>query len=219
MSGMSSRDHLNIHLACGGTGGHIFPGLATADVLRERGHEVTIWMAGSDLEGEALKSWAGRVVTVPAEGLPSSLSPKAVRSAWRLLRAVRACRRRMESDRPDALLAMGAYASVGPAWAARRLGVPLVLHESNVVPGRAIGLFSRRADAVAAAFEETRFHLRRREIVVTCMPLRRDLSRRRPGAGERRRPRAPFTLLVMGGSRGARSLNERMTAAVAAAVR
>jgi UDP-N-acetylglucosamine--N-acetylmuramyl-(pentapeptide) pyrophosphoryl-undecaprenol N-acetylglucosamine transferase len=205
---------LHIALACGGTGGHIFPGLATAAVLQNRRHLVTLWMAGKDVEERAVQDWSGPMVTVPAEGFSGGGVWPSLRAGGRLLGAVAGCRRRMKNDRPDVLLAMGSYASVGPAVAALRLGVPLVLHESNVLPGRAIRLLSRWAAAVAASFEETRFYLKKQNLVVTGMPLRRELTQ----AGTREMigdlDRDLFTVLVMGGSRGSRALNEAASTAI-----
>ena len=197
---------LRVAIACGGTGGHIFPGLATADVLGRRGHAVTLWLAGKDVEQSAVGNWPGEVITVPARGLPHGFSPRALLSVWSLLYATRICRRRMRARTPDVLLAMGSYSSVGPVSAALRLGVPVILHEANVLPGRAIRMFARRARVVAASFEETRFHLRRNRIVVTGMPIRQDLE----VASRDPRPAPPpvFTVLVFGGSRGAHRLNE-----------
>ena len=196
---------MKISIACGGTGGHMFPGLAMAGVLEERGHRVCIWAAGKGIERTVLDSQSREVVIVRAEGLPSGLSLRAGRAAVGLIRAVAQCRRRMKSARPDVLLAMGSYASVGPAAAARLLGVPVVLHESNVIPGRAIALLSRFASAVAVGFPETREHLRHPRIVCTGFPLRK-------WAGQ---PFAPgvlhahgFKVLVFGGSQGAHALNE-----------
>ncbi len=205
---------MKIAVACGGTGGHIFPGLATADILRQRGHDITLWLAGKDVETPAVKDWAGPVVTVQAEGLPSGFSLRAVRAAWRLLRAARACRRIMRPNRPDVLLAMGSYASVGPVCAALSLGIPVVLHEANVLPGRTISLFSRWATAVAGSFEETRFYLRRKDIVVTGMPIRKELEKAARTIPPHETGRDIFTLLVMGGSRGAHRLNDLVSAAV-----
>lgn len=198
---------MNISLACGGTGGHIFPGLATASVLKERGHDVVLWLAGKDVEKTAVKDWDGDVFTVPAEGFPSSPSLRGVRAAWKLLRASMACTRLMRSRRPDVLLAMGSYASVGPVCAALRLHVPVVLHEANVLPGRAISLFSRWAASVAASFEETRFYMRRKNLVITGMPLRRELDRVVHYETGETPDRNLFTVLVMGGSRGAEKIN------------
>lgn len=197
---------MRVALACGGTGGHIFPGLATGQRLRARGHEVTLWLAGKDVESTAVRDWTGPVVTVKAEGLPSAAPMRFLRAAMGIVRAARVCTGLMKQSRPDVLLAMGSYASVGPALAALRLGIPSVLHESNAVPGRAISFLSRTASAVALSFEETRAHLRNRQIRVTGMPLREALENAAgtttgPGAGT-------FRILLMGGSRGARALNE-----------
>lgn len=205
---------MKIEVACGGTGGHIFPGLATADVLRQRGHEVKLWLAGKDIEAPAVKDWAGPVVTVQAEGLPSGFSLRAIRAAWKLLRAVFSCRGMMRGDRPDVLLAMGSYASAGPVCAALSLGVPVVLHEANVLPGRTIAFFSRWATAVAGSFEETRFYLRRKDLVVTGMPIRKDLEKAAMAAAPHEPGRELFTVLIMGGSRGAHRLNDIASSAI-----
>lgn len=195
---------IRVAVACGGTGGHIFPGLATARELMRRGHHVTLWLAGKDVESEAVKGWPGEVVTVPAQGFPSGFSPAAFITLFKLLRAVRRVKRTMKAARPDVVLAMGSYASAGPVGAAIWLGIPYVLHESNVIPGRAVRLFARRAACVAACFDETRFYLRRRRVVLTGMPLRSELL---GVVSEPAPPGSPLRLLVMGGSRGARALN------------
>jgi len=211
---MAEAPPLRIALACGGTGGHIFPGLATAEALTRRGHQVTLWLAGKDIEQTAVHGWPGAVITVPATGLPRGLSLRTLQAVWSMLQAAGACRRRMRAARPDALLAMGSYSSVGPVSAALRLGVPVILHEANVVPGRAIRLFARRAHAVAASFEETRFHLRHIPLVVTGMPIRRELAAASRNGRHPAPPAAAFTIMVLGGSRGAHRLNELAVEAV-----
>ena len=197
---------MNIAIACGGTGGHIFPGVATAEVLKKRGHSVTLWLAGRDVESGSTAGWDGSVIFVRSAGFPSGFSFRALAVACRLAVAFFQCRSRMKSNRPDVLLAMGSYASVGPVLAARTLGVPVVLHEANAIPGRAIVFLSRFAEAVALAFKEATPYLKHQRVVVTGFPVRSDLAAGRfddsvlkPGV---------FTVLVMGGSQGARRLNE-----------
>lgn len=165
---------MKIALACGGTGGHIFPGLATAEILTARGHEVELWLAGKDGEEQLVDGWDGPVVTVQSEGFSNGVSPRAVGTAWTLMRATRKCTTTMRESRPDVVLGMGSYATVGPVMAAMRLQIPFVLHEANVLPGRAVSLFSRWASAIAGSFEETRYYLRRKELVLTGMPIRAD---------------------------------------------
>jgi len=153
------------------------------------------------------------VVTIMAKGLPSKVRFQSALAGLQLLKAIGKVKAQMKVNRPDVVLAMGSYASVGPVGAALRLGIPCVLHESNVIPGRAIRLLSRWSAVVAGCFDETRFYLRRRNLVITGMPLRADLLE------AARTPRAdaggtPFRLLVMGGSRGAHRINELVSEAL-----
>lgn len=204
---------MKIGIACGGTGGHIFPGLATAEVLRRRGHEVILWLAGKDVEATALAGWPGPVVTIRARGFSSWRQVPAV--LWRLGTAWQQCRRTLKQYQPDVLLAMGSYASVGPAVAARQLGIPVVLHEANVIPGRAVRFLSRWAEAVAVGFDETRLYLRHPRVVMVGMPLRTAPDPAAiPVAPWNTLSPAGFTVLVMGGSRGAHALNECVSAAI-----
>jgi len=201
---------LKIAIACGGTGGHIFPGLATARELLDRGHDVTLWLAGKGIENPALADWEGRVITVPSEGFQFGLL-RSVLTAAKILRAAARCRAIMRREKPDILLAMGSYASVGPCAAAKLLGVPYILHEANARPGRAIMLFARGAAAVAICFEASRHWLQKCNVVLTGMPLRsefRMLDRECPIS------KNGFHLLVMGGSGGAHALNETVSEAI-----
>jgi UDP-N-acetylglucosamine--N-acetylmuramyl-(pentapeptide) pyrophosphoryl-undecaprenol N-acetylglucosamine transferase len=207
---MSAKRHIAV--ACGGTGGHIFPGLATAAVLRSRGHHVTLWLAGKGIEGSAVSGWDGRVVTIPSEGFQFGAF-RSVLTALRIARAVLRCWGIMWRHRPDVVLAMGSYASIGPCLAAWLHGIPYVLHEANAVPGRAVRLLARRAQAVAICFEETRYHLKGLHAVSAGMPLREEFQRADATA---RGSAGAFHLLVMGGSSGAHALNETVCEAVCA---
>lgn len=213
---MSNEEHseIRVAVACGGTGGHVFPGLATARRLTEKECRVTLWLTGRDLEQSAVSAWSGAVVTVPAEGFPAGFSLRFFRSLARFMKAARTCMQIMKKERPDVLLAMGSYASAGPVAAALVLRIPVVLHEANVIPGRAIALFSRWATAIAGSFEETRYYLRKRGIEITGMPLRESLRQETGMKMRHGGDRDAFSLLVMGGSRGAHRLNEVVSEAV-----
>ncbi|MFC1498450.1 undecaprenyldiphospho-muramoylpentapeptide beta-N-acetylglucosaminyltransferase [Verrucomicrobiota bacterium] len=195
---------MHIGIACGGTGGHIFPGIATAEVLKKRGHDVVLWLTGRDVENTSLEGWKGQVERINAIGFPSGFSLLYPAAFLSIVKAFRLARSRMKTGRPDVLLAMGSYASVGPVLAARSLGVPVILHEANAVPGRAISLLSRFSSAVAVMFEETSQFLRHAKVVVTGLPIRSELLSRTEG---RFLEPDTFTVLVTGGSQGAHALN------------
>ncbi|QHI70731.1 UDP-N-acetylglucosamine--N-acetylmuramyl-(pentapeptide) pyrophosphoryl-undecaprenol N-acetylglucosamine transferase [Tichowtungia aerotolerans] len=202
-------EKLHVAVACGGTGGHIFPGLATARALRSRGHHVTLWLSGKHVESTVLQGWKGPVVTIPSEGF--QFGPmRSVLTACRIVLAVIRCWIAMFRHRPDAVLAMGSYSSIGPCLAARLRGIPVVLHEANAIPGRAVRMLAGKAACIAICFEETRYHLKGLNLVTTGMPLRPEFKRR----SEPKTSAPEFRLLVMGGSGGAHAVNEMVSEAV-----
>jgi len=183
----------------------VFPGLATARVLRESGAEAALLLSGRDVEAPMAVGWPGPVLTVhcpsPRWGTPAG----ALRGAASLTRALAHSFRQLRAFRPDALLAMGSYTSVGPVLAARALGVPVVLHEANVIPGAAVARLAPLARCVAVSFAETKRHLPgRTRVVDTGLPVRTGLAGRPPLPGF-----APgqFTVLVTGGSQGSQEVN------------
>ena len=191
-------------VACGGTGGHAFPGLAVAEELRRRGHDVTVWCSGRDIESSVMKGWTGATFATGAKQLRA-------RNALSVLASIMRCRRAMKKAKPDVLLAMGSYSSLPPVLAARSRGVPIVLHEANTVPGKAVDFLSRFASAVATSFETTAKHLSRSRTVLTGLPVRGDIA-----SGKRFDfiPADAFTVFVTGGSQGAHAVNELMREAI-----
>ena len=189
---------LKIVVACGGTGGHTFPGLAVAKELSSRGHEVTVWTSGRAIEGSVLHGWTGPVFSTGAKPLRGKYSISILISFFR-------CFREMRRVRPDALIAMGSYSSFEPVVAAKRLGVPIVLHEANTVPGRAIDWLARFADVIAVSFDITRKWLPGRKVVHTGLPIREGIVGAQRFADF---PSDAFTVFVTGGSQGAHRVNE-----------
>jgi len=202
---------MHIGVACGGTGGHIFPGLATAQELVRRGHSVTVWLAGRDVEADSVQGWKGPVVALKARGLGGGLGAKAGALAGMVRTVGQAIVVMRREDRPDVMLAMGSYASVGPGLAARWLGIPLVLHEGNAVPGRAVQFLSRFAVRIGTGFEMSQA-LPSGKVVYCGFPVRDGF------AGLEKKPADPPLLLVTGGSQGAAILNRVMPEAIRAFV-
>lgn len=198
---------IHVALACGGTGGHIFPGLATADALHGRGHKVTLWLAGKDIEAKAVEHTPWEKITIPAKGWEGGWR-KAHVFVWNYFAAGRRAKVPMREQEPDVVLAMGSYAGMGPVRAALQLKIPVVLHEANSIPGRMVSHFAGKAARVGATFEMTRYALKgKARLHLTGMPLRPDLAEAASGKERARKNGDPFTILCMGGSRGASALN------------
>ena len=197
-------------VSCGGTGGHVFPGIATASALKKRGHDVTLFLSGKAIETATRHAWDGPVVSIGAEKF--SFHPlRLPRTLYTILRAFLTSLKALRQQNPQAVLAMGSYSSLGPVLAARCLGIPVILHEANVIPGKAVTTLSRFAKAIAISFPETRQHLHHSAITLTGLPLRKEMEQAATAVTPEP---AAFTVLTMGGSQGAKRLNETLPIAL-----
>lgn len=199
-------------IACGGTGGHLFPGLAVGRELRARGVEVTLVVSPKEVDQRALKNCGSefQVLVLPAVGCSLRHLPRYLSTTWRGYReAMRRCR----SWRPEALLAMGGFTAVAPVLAGRRLGIPCYLHESNVIPGRANRWLARVVHHGFVGFEAAAPRLAAPRVTVTGTPVRPEFRKTDPRAAradlglDAMRP----MLLVLGGSQGAQGVNQWVT--------
>ena len=203
---------MRIAIACGGSGGHLFPGLAVAQALSEHGHEILLLVSEKEIDATALKAHPEfRSEKLPSIGLPSVLSPAFIRFLRRAWESLSRCREVFRRYRPLAVLSMGGFTSTAPLIAAKMAGIPSLIHESNSIPGRANRLGARFASRVLLGFAECRVHLPRAECVVTGTPVRTammaSISREQALAIFRLDP-SRKTLLITGGSQGASGINQ-----------
>lgn len=202
----------NFIIACGGTGGHLFPGLAVAEVLHSRGHDLLLLVSEKEIDAVALKDRTEfRIEKLPSIGMPSFLTPAFLRFLRRAWESFSYCRQLHRRYRPAGVLGMGGFTSAAPLLAAHMLGIPTYLHESNAIAGRANRLAARWVNKVLLGFEDCRSYFPKSEIMVTGTPVRRDLGKKLP----RSQALAAFqlspekkTILVMGGSQGAGQINQ-----------
>src|SRR5213596_1829571 len=202
---------MNAIIACGGTGGHLFPGSAVAEVLRDRGHEVMLLVSEKDIDALALSGRESfRVEKLPTVGLPSPFSPAFFGFLGRFYESLALCRSIYRKFKPQAVLGMGGFTSTAPILAGRMRGVPTFIHESNAIPGKANRLTARMVRAVLLGFKECAQFFPKVQTEVTGTPIRTELSRiDRQMARENLGLRADLTtLLVMGGSQGASGINQ-----------
>ena len=210
---------LGVLLAGGGTTGHVAPLLALADCLRRRDPDVRITVLGTaeGLEARLVPEAGWPLELIPRVPLPRRPSADLARLPGRLRGAVAAASAAIRSGRADVVVGFGGYVATPAYLAARRAGVPIVVHEQNARPGIANRLGARLARQVGVTFPGTPLP----HAQVVGMPLRRAITTLdRPAL--RAQARAAFgldadrtTLLVTGGSLGAQRLNETLGAAAA----
>ena len=208
------EDAFHVAIACGGTGGHLFPGLAVAEQLARRGCKISLLISPKEVDQQAVKNISGMgIVTLPAVALQNR---NYISFARGCVRSYRAARRYFKSRPPQAVLAMGGFTSAPPVLAAKSLGAKTFLHESNTIPGRANRWLSRFVDTAFVGFPQAANRLRTRKTVATGTPVRpqfqpRDAATCRTALGlEANRP----VVLVMGGSQGASGINEMVLSAL-----
>ena len=204
---------MNTVIACGGTGGHLFPGLAVAEVLRARGHEVMLFVSEKEIDSLAMTGREEfRFEKLPTVGFPSPFSPRIFGFLGRFAESLRVCRSIYRKFKPHAVLGMGGFTSTAPVLAGKMRGVPTFIHESNAIPGKANRLTARMVRAVLLGFKECApfFSSARTEVTGTpirkeLQPMDRSVARQKLGLRE-----DLTTLLVMGGSQGASGINQVM---------
>lgn len=209
---------MRVLIACGGTAGHIFPGLALAEELKREDKECQIVIVTSThpRDKEYLKAADPfkdiHLETVGSSPLPYRISFKYIPFTLKLFWAALQSFYIILRYKPEVVIGFGGYASFAPLIVARIIGVPVLIHEQNVVPGRANRLLSRIADRIAITFDDT-FKLfpkkgSKRRIVKTGLPLRKHILDRKGDSLRLTRNPAKTTILVVGGSQGAHSINE-----------
>ena len=211
---------MNVIFTCGGTGGHINPAIAVADILKQRHPDCNILFIGAKghMEEQLVPRAGYRLECLPGSGLSRKLNlaglKKNVNAVKSVLSAVNQCKRIIREFQPDVIVGTGGYASFPALYAGSRMGIPTCVHESNAVPGLTTKLAANKASKVLVCFEESKSHYKHPEKVqVVGMPVRREFwelsradARKALGIGEGER-----LVVSTYGSQGAKVMNE-MTA-------
>jgi len=198
-------------VAGGGTGGHVFPGIALAEAFLSLCPGGAVSFVGTK---EGLEARA-----VPARGFPIDFVPSgqvrgkgigAIAGALRMALGIPAAAAVLRRRRPDLVFGVGGYASVPVALSAVLLRIPLFLQEQNSVPGRSNRFLARRAVRVFAGFSGAVSFFPPGRTEVTGNPVRREIASAAREHGGKWPPETPFTVLGLGGSQGARAINVRV---------
>ena len=196
---------MKLMVCAGGTGGHIFPGIAVAEAFLAQAKENGVLFVGTEygLEKKIIPGYGFRLLTISAKPFLGKSSVQKAAALLGLTRSIPEAMALIRREKPDAILGMGAFTCFPVVMAGRLMGVPCFLHEQNVYPGLANRMLSPYAAVVFISFEGTRKYLKGKRVVHTGNPVRKNI-RIDKGRGDT----TYFDIFVFGGSRGARSINE-----------
>jgi UDP-N-acetylglucosamine--N-acetylmuramyl-(pentapeptide) pyrophosphoryl-undecaprenol N-acetylglucosamine transferase len=201
---------MRIIFAGGGTGGHLFPGLAVARALRQHDPDVEIIFIGTHrgLEPQVLKDeFSFRAID--AVGLAGTGWWQKVKGLWFLIKATRQSKEILRDLNPKLVIGLGGYSSGPVGVAAYMIGIPVMLQEQNVLPGFTNRMLGRIARTVFISFEGSKVYFSKTSTVFSGNPIRSEMLNVPP-----RRPNGRLSLLVTGGSQGSHRINQTMVEAL-----
>ncbi len=204
---------MKILIAGGGTGGHLFPGVAIAEEFRRRDASTNVLFIGTKrgLEARVLPQIGFRLETLEVEGIKGRGVARSLAAMLKIPRSLIQSRRIIGGFDPDVVIGVGGYASGPAVLAARLMGVPTAIAEQNAIPGETNKILGRFADRVFLSFPETARWFRPDRVRVTGNPIRAAIA----GAAKReRKPGEPFAMLIFGGSQGAHRINQAVLEAL-----
>lgn len=212
----------NVVISGGGTGGHIFPAISIANEIRRRYPECEVTFVGAKgrMEEEKVPAAGYDIILLPVEGLSRDKNPiKLCITLWKLYKSSRQIRKELKRIRPQIVIGVGGYASAPTLLEANKLKIPTLVQEQNSFAGKTNKLVGKKAETICVAYKDmARFFPKGKPIILTGNPIRKQLAHIQPHALEAYQHFAlnpeKRTLLVIGGSLGARTINDSMAAAV-----
>lgn len=208
---------MKVIIACGGTGGHLFPGVAVAQELKSRGHKVKLLISQKKVDARASEKYKNLDFdTVSAVAKPRTMSLKMIPFMWKLYKTIGQCKKMHKEFGTDAVIGMGGFTSLAPVLAGHKMGAKAYVHDSNALPGKANRLTAKWCDKVFIGFEVARKFFPKSEAELTGTPVREEIRNlpERVAAAEKLGLNPEMkTVLMMGGSQGAVKLNSLIVGA------
>jgi len=204
----------------GGTGGHIYPAIAIANELRSQDLDSEILFVGAKGKMEMTKApeYGYKIVGLNVRGLQRRLTWQNLLFPFRLAQSYWMAGKIIREFKPDAVVGTGGYASGPAVMAALRKGVPVLIQEQNSYPGLANRRFAKKAKKVCVAYEGMEKYFDEDKLVLTGNPVRNDIlslgEKRRTALGNYGFSEHKKTVLVIGGSLGARTINESIAGSI-----
>jgi len=203
----------------GGTGGHIYPAIAIANAIKEKQPNVEILFVGANgkMEMEKVPKAGYKIVGLDIAGLQRRLTLKNLSFPFKLVKSLRKAKKIVKEFKPDIAIGVGGYASGPLLRQAGKLGVPTLLQEQNSYPGITNKLLARKALKICVAYDNMERFFDEKKIIFTGNPVRKEILNI---TGKEERAKSHFgldkekkTILVIGGSLGARTVNNSIKAA------
>lgn len=189
-------------VVAGGTGGHIFPGIAVADFLKQQGWQVS-WIGTPDrMEATVVPKHNIKIDFINVKGVRGNGIKRLIKAPFMVMNAIFQARKILKAQKPDVVLAMGGYVTGPTGIAAKSLGIPLVIHEQNAVAGMSNRWLAKFANKVLAAFPSA---FAKEQCEVVGNPVRASVAN-----VTAKQTTTPINVLVVGGSLGAQVLNETL---------
>ncbi|HBI02910.1 MAG TPA: undecaprenyldiphospho-muramoylpentapeptide beta-N-acetylglucosaminyltransferase, partial [Paenibacillaceae bacterium] len=199
----------------GGTGGHIYPALAIAREVLRREPDSQILYIGTKkgLESDLVPKENIPFEAVEITGFKRSLSFENVKTIWRFIKATKRAKKLIADFKPDVVVGTGGYVCGPVVYAASSLKVPTLIHEQNVIPGLTNKFLSRYTNRIAVSFSGSAEYFPKGKTVVTGNPRATEVVRADGEKGLRslQIPSGKKVVLIVGGSRGARAINEAVS--------
>lgn len=218
---------MKLLIAGGGTGGHLFPGMAVAEEFLARDPSNQVLFVGTErgIEARAVPAAGYRLELITAAGIRGKGLFSQIKGAAMMLYGYAQSRKILKSFQPDMVLGVGGYASLPMVLAAKGMQIPPYIHEQNAIPGMTNKLLARFADRVFITLEESARFFPKEKTQVTGNPLRRQIlnmvAKQNPPSiptlqkgGSEQSEQGGFRLFVFGGSQGAHAINTAMIAAL-----
>lgn len=213
---------MKILIACGGTAGHIFPGLALAEEINKEknDYQVTLVVSSRRRDQNYLKAAGAiskklKVETIIAMPLPYKFSIEYLSFSLKLILAFFQALAIIVKFRPEVVVGFGGCTSFAPLVVASKLGIPTLIHEQNLVPGRTNKKLAKIVDKIAVCFQQTAEYFpklkTKTKLIKTGLPLRGQILNRKSkhASNSVKAPSADkFTILIIGGSQGASKIND-----------
>lgn len=218
MNSSMERKKVKIIVSGGGTGGHIFPAISIANALKESNPEVEILFVGAEgkMEMEKVPAAGYKIVGLPVVGFKRKLSLQNIGFFFKLFKSIKEAKRIFNDFKPDVVVGVGGYASGPMLKVAQKNGVPTLIQEQNSYAGVTNKLLAKKAHKICVAYHGMEKYFPKEKIMLTGNPVRQDLT---DVAELRERafeyfgiPTNNKVLLVLGGSLGARTLNQSLLA-------